>query len=212
VTRRAILFLGVALVLAGVGGAAGWQWWHNRPPYGPDVLSAQATLQLVDQATADAALKPVNAERAGAGDQIVLGRVSWSRPPRARTGDSFRIVVLDKRRHLMPGFIAVTSPRPDDVSTGLDGSLDIAQKHNAWLRGVGTREIAGSYRNSGSAIFVESLDASPVTFQTVFPATHPESPPPQGVATAPVAVEDLLVALIAVGPDGQVYWARRLLN
>ncbi|MBG0569304.1 hypothetical protein [Actinoplanes aureus] len=191
---------------------AGWRWWHNRPPYGPDVLNAQATLQLVDPATADAALKPVNAATAGEGDQILLGRVSWSSPPNPQKGDSFRIVLLDKRSHLMPGFIAVTSARPNDVSTGLDGTLDIAQKRYPWLQGVGTRETNGSYWTSGSAIFVESVNASPVTFQTVFHQARPETPPEHRVATAPVSVEDMLVALISVGPDGQVYWAHRLLN
>jgi hypothetical protein len=31
-----------------------------------------------------------------------------------------------------------------------------------------------------------------------------------GVATAPVAVSDLLLALVYLGPDGQVYRAQRL--
>ncbi|WP_250032860.1 hypothetical protein [Paractinoplanes maris] len=202
--RRAILLLSVAIVLITAGGVASWRWWHNRPPYDPGVLGARATLQLVDQATADAALKPVNAVRAAEGDQIVLGRVTWSRPSQARKGDSFRIVLLDKRSHLMPGFIAVTSARPDDVSTGLDGAIDSAQKRDSWLRGAGTQE--------GSAIFVEAVDVSPVTFQTVFRAPNPEAPPSYRVPTAPVSVEDLLVALIGVGPDGQVYWTQRLLN
>ncbi|MEU8265185.1 hypothetical protein AB0C02_31830 [Micromonospora sp. NPDC048999] len=202
----------MAILLAGTAGVIGWRWWHNRPPYGPAALSAQATLQLVDQATADAALKPVNTEVAGDGDQIFLGRVTWTRPPNPQKDSSFRIVLLDKRSHLMPGFIAVTSARPDHVGAGSDGSLDLAQKRYPWLQGVGTREINGSFWSSGSAIFVYSADASPVTFQTVLHAARPGTPPEQMVATAPAAVEDLLIALISVGPDGQVYWAQRLLH
>ena len=202
----------MALVLAGAAGVAGLRWWHNRAPYGPEVLNAQATLRLVDQATADAALAPVDADKAGEGDQIVLGRVSWSPPRHPRRGDSLRIVLLDKRSHLLPGFIAATSARPQEVSTGMDSALDVAQKRNPWLRGAGTQQIGGSYWAAGSAIFVESVDASPVTFQTVFRAVRPETPPTHRVVTAPVAVEDLLVALIGVGPEGQVYWAHRLLN
>lgn len=210
--RRAVSLLSVAIVLAAAGGAASWRWWHDRPPYGPGLLSARATLQLVNQATADAALGPVTAERAGAGDQIILGRVTWSPPPDPREGDTFRIVLLDKRSHLMPGFIAVTSAQPDAVSTGSDGSLDIAQKRNPWLRGIGAQQADGSSWASGSAILVESVNASPVTFQTVFRAARPDAPPVHRVATAPVAVDDLLVALISVGPDGQVHGAHRLLN
>ncbi|WP_432969120.1 hypothetical protein [Dactylosporangium sp. CA-233914] len=202
----------MAIVLAGTAGGVGWRWWHNRPPYGPDALNAQATLQLVDQATADAALKPVNAVAADGGDQILLGRVTWTRPPNPQMGSSFRIVVLDKRSHLMPGFIAVTSARPDKVNAGADGSLDIAQKRYPWLRGIGPRKINGSFSNSGCAVSVWSADASPVTFQTVLRAARPGTPPEQMAPTAPAAVEDVLIALISVGPDGQVYWAQRLLH
>ena len=49
-----------------------------------------------------------------------------------------------------------------------------------------------------------------MTFQTVFNTADQRTSPELQVATAPVAVEDLLVALISVGPDGQVYWAHKL--
>ena len=166
----------------------------------------------MDQATADAALQPVNAETAGEGDQIFLGRVSWAQPPRPQKNNSFRIVVLDKRSHLMPGFIAATSARPDDVSTGLDGSLDIAEKRYPWLQGVGARKVNGSYSTSGSAVFVSTVNASAVTFQFVLHPARPETSPENAAPTAPATVADLLIALISVGPDGQVYWAERLAN
>ena len=211
-TRRTALIVGAVLVLFGVSGVAGWRWWHGRAPYGSEVLGARATLQLVDQATADAALRPVNAEVAGSGDQIFLGRVAWTQPPRPRKDNSFRIVLLDKRTRLMPGFIAVTSARPDDVGTGSDGSLDIAEKRYPWLQGIGDREINGSYSSSGSAVFVTAVEASPVTFQTVLHPAHPETSAENVGPTAPATAADLMIALISVGPESQVYWAQRLLN
>jgi hypothetical protein len=211
--RRKGLVLGVAILLTGTAGLFGWRWWHHLPQYGPDALSAQATLQIVDQATADEALKPSNAIAARGGDQIFLGRVTWIRPPNPQEGSSFRIVLLDKRSHLMPGIIAVTSARADQVNAGSDGSLDIAQKRYPWLRGVGMRKINGSLWSSCCAVSVWTADASPVTFQTVLHAAPlPGTPPEQTAPTAPAAVEDLLIALISVGPDGQVYWAQRLLH
>ncbi|WP_426507320.1 hypothetical protein ACPPVO_54105 [Dactylosporangium sp. McL0621] len=149
---------------------------------------------------------------AGDGDQIFLGRVTWNRPPDPQKGSSFHIVVLDKRSHLMPSCIAATSARPDKVVAGADGSLDIAEKRYPWLRGIGLRKINGSFSNPGCAVSVRSVDASPVTFQTVLRPARPGTPPEHMVATAPAAVEDLLIALISVGPDGQVYWAQRLLH
>ncbi|MEN3614770.1 hypothetical protein AAH979_35200 [Plantactinospora sp. ZYX-F-223] len=135
--QRAGLIIGVVLLLVGIGGLAGWRWWRNVPPYGPEVLAATATLSLVDQATADAAFSPHTVEQAGDGDQILLGRVAWKRPPDPQVDGSFRIVVLDKRTRRVPGFINVTSARPDDVGAGWDGALDRAEERYPWLRGIG---------------------------------------------------------------------------
>jgi hypothetical protein len=211
--RRASVILGVLLLLLGLGGSVGWRWWNNRAPYGPEVFRAEATLNLADQATADAVLERGNAYVAEEGDQIFLGRVSWDRPAQPQPGNSFRIVVLDKRSHAMPGMITVSSGRPDDVITGTDESLNRAQKRFAWLAGVGGRRVNGHYTNAGSAIIVSSVYAAPITFQAVLRAPKPGTPPgEQPTATAPAAADDLLVALISVGPDRQVYWAQRLLN
>jgi hypothetical protein len=213
VKRRAGLILGALVLVAAVGAIGAWRWWQDRPPYEPAALRAHATLDIVDQATADAAMEPVNAEVADDGDQIFLGRVGWERPPQTPDGNSLRIVVLDKRSHLMPGLLAVTSAtRPDQVGAGSDGALDAAEERYPWLRGAGSREIDGLSWTSGSALFVASLDASPVTFQFVLrPAGH-GTRPENAVPTAPAAVEDLMIALISVGPQGQIYGAQRLLN
>jgi hypothetical protein len=206
------LTIGVAMLLVAAGTIGGWRWWHNRAPYGPTALGATATLRSVDQATADAAMSPVNAEHAGDGDQLFLGRVAWVRPPGIKGDGSFRVVILDKRSRRMPGFISVTSPRPDDVGAGSDGALDVAEDRYSWLRGIGAHEVNGSFWTAGAAITVSSVDASPVTFVIVLHPARPGAPPEHAVASAPAAVSDLLVALINVGPDGQVYWAQRLLN
>jgi hypothetical protein len=200
------------VLLVATGGIVGRRWWHNRAPYGPEALGATATLRLVDQATADAAMSPANAEHAADGDQIFLGQVAWARPPKTKADGSLRIVILDKRTRRMPGIISVTSARPNDVSVGSDGPLGVAEERYSWLQGIGPREINGSFWAAGDAITVSSADASPVTFVIVLHPARPGTPPEQAVATAPAAVSDLLVALINVGPDGQVYWARRLLN
>ncbi|MFC4071770.1 hypothetical protein [Actinoplanes subglobosus] len=208
--QRAGLILGVVVLLAGVTAIAGWRWWQGRAPYGPDALRASATLRLVDQATADAALEPFDAEIATSDDdQILLGRVSWTAPT-APEDTTLRIVLLDQRRHLLPGFLAVTAPDPEHVSTGLDGSLDDARDRYDWLAGTGTRESGGSFWGAGNIITVSSLDASPVTFQTVLHAERPDTPAGARVATAPVTTQDMLIALICVGGDGRVHWAQRL--
>ena len=210
--RRTSLILSVAILLAGVGGVGGWHWWNNRSPYGPEVLGARATLQLVDQATANAALKPDTAYVATrTGDQIFLGRVTWTRPPHPQKDGALWIVLLDKRTHRLPGVISVTSGTSGNVGTGSDPALNIAQKRYPWLQGAGDRRVNGGWASVGSVVG-SSIYAAPVTFETVLHTASPDTPPEQMVATAPAAVKDLLVALICSGPNGQVYWAQRLLN
>ncbi|MFD1370449.1 hypothetical protein [Actinoplanes sichuanensis] len=204
--QRAGLILGVVVLLAGIAAVAGWRWWQGRAPYGPEALRASATLRLVDQATADAALEPAGAEiPTGDDDQILLGTVSWT-APQSPQGTSLRIVLLDKRRHLLPGFLTAKAPDPQSIGTGMDGSLDLAQQRYDWLAATATSE------NAGSMITVSSTQASPVTFQTVLHPARPDTPPEHRVATAPVTTDDMLVALICVGADGRVHWAQRLLN
>ena len=198
-------------VLVVVVGATVW-WWHQRSPYGPEVLNATATLRLVNQTTADAAFGGQQLELPDEGDQVFLGQVSWTPPPQTKPGAMLMIVVLDQRTHLMPGFISVTSDQPDRVGTGYDGVLHTVQQRYPWLYGVGGKEIDGGFYTSGNAITVSSVDATPATFSIVLHPTRPETPPEFAVASAPAAVDDLMVALISVGPTRQVYWADRLLN
>ncbi|MEU4164853.1 hypothetical protein [Actinoplanes sp. NPDC026670] len=202
--HRVGLVVGVVVLLAGVAVIAGWRWWAGRAPYGPEALRASARLQLVDQATADAALAPENTQATtGDSDQILLGSVTWTVPP-APEDTTLRIVLADKRRQLLPGFLAVKSSDQPNVFTGMDGSLDRARQRYDWLPGEASW--------SGGSIITSSVQASPVTFQTVLHAERPETAGGPQVATAPVTTEDMLVALICVGGDGRVHWAQRLLN
>lgn len=200
----------VAVVVV-VAGAAGW-WWHQRSPYGPEVLKASATLRLVDQATADAAFGGQQLELSDEGDQVFLGQVSWTPAAQPKPGAMLIIVALDKRTRLLPGFISVTSDQPDQVGAGYDGVLQSVEQRYPWLYGVGAREIDGGFYTSGSVVTVASVDATPVTFSFVLHPTRPETPPEFAVASAPATVEDLMVALVSVGPARQVYWAERVLN
>jgi hypothetical protein len=203
------LIVGVVVLLAGVAAIAGWRWWHARPPYPPEALGTRTTLQLADQATAAAALRPVNVEVSGKGDQILLGTVSWTVPASAPAGGSFRLVLLDRRTMALPGFLSVTSPRPESVGSGSDDTLDAAAGRYDWLARAGTREIDGSFRSPGDFITADA-DASPVTFAAVLHPADPRARPQEAVMSAPVTLDDVLLVLIGVGPDGQVYWAQRL--
>ncbi|MEE6306388.1 hypothetical protein V1634_06015 [Plantactinospora veratri] len=167
-------------------------------------------LELVGNETASAALGQVTAPHADEGDQLVLGRVTWRPPVEPQDGAVFWIVVLDKRTHLKPTVFGVASPRQADVGVGSHGYLRKAADRYPWLQGIVGREVDGGWRDAGSSISVAAPDASPVTFVGIFPDAKRLKQSEPLIATAPVAVSDLLVALVNMGPDGQLYWAQRL--
>ncbi|MFV2110547.1 hypothetical protein [Micromonospora sp. LOL_015] len=210
--RSAWMLSSLVLVLALVGGITGWRWWHHRSPYGPEILKPAATLRLVDQATADAAFDGQQLVVPSDGAQVFLGQVRWTPPPQAKPGAMLIIAVLDKRTRTLPGIISTRLNRPDQVGSGSDGVLDAVEQRYPWLQGVGAREVNGGFHSSGSVVVVTSVDATPVTYSFVLHPAHPETPPEFAIASAPAAVEDLMVALVSVGPDRQIYWAERLLN
>ncbi|MFU8852810.1 hypothetical protein ACNAW0_17755 [Micromonospora sp. SL1-18] len=65
------------------------------------------------------------------------------------------------------------------------------------------------WQSNGNRLSGADEKASPLTFVALFP--YLEEPDWElMVATAPVAMSDLLLALVYMGPDEQVYWAQRL--
>ncbi|MEW2386038.1 hypothetical protein AB0873_28650 [Micromonospora sp. NPDC047707] len=198
-------------VVAVVAALAGWRWWHNRPPYGPEALDLRSSLTFVTYQEAQAALgAQVHAPVANDGDQLVLGRVSWQAPPKPLDGGWFAIFLIDKRNDRRPGVFGLSAPRTEALSIGSHGAENRIPERYPWLRGAGDVPVGdGTWRGSGNRVGVFDEAASPLTFVARFP--HLEAPAQETlVATAPVAMSDLLLALAYLGPDGQVYWAQRL--
>jgi hypothetical protein len=98
------------------------------------------------------------------------------------------------------------------VAIGSHGDLRKAADRHPWLRGIAGHEVDGGWQNGGSSLSVAAADATPLTFVALFPAGERLHQPEQAFATAPIAISDLMVALISMGPDGQFYWAHRLLG
>ena len=145
------------------------------------------------------------------GDELVLGRVSWHSLPRGLAGGHFTILLIDKRTDLKPAVFSVASSRQESVGIGSDGSLDAIANRYPWLAGVGYRHSDKGWYSSGDAVYVYDLGASPVTLVALFPALTP-LPAELQRATAPVAVSDLLLAMVYVGQDDQIFWAQRLVG
>ncbi|MFC4019464.1 hypothetical protein ACFOW4_16185 [Micromonospora sp. GCM10011542] len=200
----------LAVILAVVT-FVGWRWWHNRPPYGPEALAIKSSLQFVSHGEAQVALgEKVYAPVSNGRDQLVLGRVSWQTPPKPLDGGYFAIFLIDKRTNLKPGSFSALSPLQEAVGLGSAGVENKIADRYSWLQGTGDVREGNSWWSYGSRLAVSDGNASPLTFVAPFP--HVEGPLRAAVhvPTAPVAISDLLLALVYMGPDGQVYWAQRL--
>ncbi|AYF32283.1 hypothetical protein CSH63_33555 [Micromonospora tulbaghiae] len=202
--------MALAVVLASVA-FVGWRWWHNHPPYGPEALAIKSLLQIVSHEEAQAALgEKVYAPVSNGRDQLVLGRVSWQIPPEPLDGGYFAIFLIDKRTNLKPGRFSASSPLQEAVGFGNAGVENKIPERYPWLRGAGGVKEGNTWWSYGSRLAVSDGNASPLTFVALFPHVEGLLRAAVHVPTAPVAISDLLLALVHMGPDGQVYWAQRL--
>ncbi|MFE9694930.1 hypothetical protein [Micromonospora sp. NPDC005806] len=126
------------------------------------------------------------------------------------------IVLIDKRFNRLPTTTEVRQnwqrprDRSDPASIGGGGSLSRVAQRYPWLGGVGGHETAENEPPSGhSVIWAVVQEASPLTYVANFPSST-EMRSRQGVFVEPVAVSDLLLAVVCIGPDSQIFWAHRL--
>ncbi|MFC3502040.1 hypothetical protein ACFOOK_13865 [Micromonospora krabiensis] len=206
-TRRAATILAVILTVTAV---VAWRWWHDHPPYGPEALELTSSLSLVSNDEAQAALgENAPAPFATGRDQLVLGRVSWQTPPKPLDGGYFAIFLIDKRTDHKPEVFGVSAPQ-EAVGIGSAGIESRITERYSWLRGAGDATFGDDeWRSNGNRLHVADETAAPLAFVALFP--YLEEPHPEAsMATAPVALSDLLLAMVYLGPDGQVYWAQRL--
>jgi hypothetical protein len=204
--RSWILLAGVAAALVLVSGTVFYRWWHNRPPFGPDDIRATATLQLFETAQAQKVyyLGVGGVELlADPGAQMVRGGVTW-KPPRVAAGGWFTLLLIDKRIQRKPPQISGAAPSGSRVSNR------VAERY-PWLRGAGDIIEGPDTARSGGMSLTFSPDAADVSFLALFPPLDKRAPLYQSdYATAPVRLDNLLLALVFIGPDRQVYWAQRL--
>lgn len=201
---------GILAVILAVASVVVWRWWHHRPPYGPEALAVTSSLTFVGYGEAQVALgETAHAPVAGGRDQLVLGRVSWHAPPEPLDGGYFAIFLIDKRVDSKPEVFSVAAPQKA-VAVGSAGTEHRIAERYPWLRGAGDATFGDDeWRSNGSRLSVADEKVSPLTFVALFP--YVEKPDPEvPMATAPVAMSDLLLALVYLGSDGQVYWAQRL--
>ncbi len=197
---------------------ASWRWWHNRAPFGPEALSLQSSLEVVGFTESREALgQPVYyALSMEPKVQVVLGRVSWHRPPEPLDG-SLIVVLIDKRANRLPVIIEARQnrpglrDRPEPVVVGSSWIQNkIAQRYQ-WLSGMADMKTGqDTWLSDGSILWVDEQEGSPLTFAAIFPAPQTQSRKQTAARGEPVAISNILLAAVCVGSDDQIYWAHRL--
>jgi hypothetical protein len=177
---------------------AGYSWWHDHPPYGSDAIGATVTIRFTDdthfaadtQALGVHGLGPMHGDGT---NRTFIGRLDYTIPHAAHGAGSYFIVVIDKRTNRLAPWLG------DDGGSGEDGFLeaDVPARY-AWLSALAPVPVAGGWTMSGADMSIDTDIASPLSFEGEFPDAAGLTP------------ADLLVALIFVGPDQQIYWATRV--
>jgi hypothetical protein len=94
------------------------------------------------------------------------------------------------------------------VDTGSDGVLNRVAEEYSWLRGAGDIRVSRNNWRSGGDTLATAPAAGSVKFLAHFPRIEGEER--RFLASAPIAQSDILIALVFIGSDRQVYWAARL--
>lgn len=179
-----------ALLLAGAiaatsAGAAGYAWWHDRPPFPASAVQATATLRFTDEQhfAADArALGVTGLETLVTGQQF-LGRVDYTGPASAE--GTYQVLVIDKQQNRVAGYLSTVD------GGGWSSQLETLAARYPWLSATAPRVT-----EAGSAVSRDAGEPGPLTFAGTF--------------AGDTLVADPLVVLVLSGPEGQIYWAKRV--
>jgi hypothetical protein len=180
------------------------EWAHGGDGLGAEVEIVLATPQTFDEVAVRLGVPPGAATRSPGDHQSIVVRVRWSGLP--RPDDSLQLIVLDGR---------LTPPRPLSADAGWNlggttgsqwaSAYESLADHYDWLAGVaagGYTDATGLNHLPAAAVHAGSGRSGTVTgwFRQ-----WGDSPVPLADPT-----RDIIVALVDVGDDGEVRWARRV--
>ncbi len=202
--RRVILLLVLGLVAVG---AVAWVQRASRADeweHGGDGVTVQAEI-----ATASAQDFPaVLAAHGGPADQVpartpqsVVAHVTWQGAP---TSGTYAFVLLDGR--LSPpaplrGYGGWWPADPEGTGPHWDGRYEELSAHYPWLAGTASKRTGSGWRNDTDALGVPATEQGSATLayyldRADLPAERP--------------AEELVLAMVLVGEDGEVRWARQV--
>ncbi len=200
IERPAAQLTVVATVLVvATGGWLAAAWVHDHPPYSAAVVHPAAVIKLTDtdhviadaRAYGGAGLTPVVV--GGEGDRLLVGRVDFAVPTGAAGSGRYDFILIDTRTN-----------QPVQAFSGRDGggwggSLGVElPRRYPWLSAVAPHRTASNeWTDTAQAVQVD-----PAAGYAAFTAAVPDG--------TGVTVADLMLAMVFVGTDGQIYWAAQV--
>jgi hypothetical protein len=159
---------------------------HDHAPYPPDVLHARASVAIVDgdhvnAAAAALGLEEMDAPIASGTDQDIVARIDFDVPSAARGAGWYYATLIDTSTNRVPEWLT------GGVSTGWHGALSVFASQYPQLSALA--------EGDPSASIVPAEWPGPIILSTVF------------AQRGPVKADQLLIVIMFMGPDGQVYWA-----
>jgi hypothetical protein len=185
---------------------------HDRAPFDAESIHAALSLKMMDEQHPQD--HPSDLPYILYGKyQVVRGDLTWT-PPAGFVQNwdrgTFWLIVIDKRTRLKPPQVQAKSATGTRIAHGSLYQLNLLADKWPWLAGAGDVKTGDNTVLSVATTASIPPAAAQVTFIAAFPRLEPDDPEIRFIASAPVELSDLLVALVFIGPDDQLYWAARL--
>jgi hypothetical protein len=179
-----------ALTLISSASLLGYRRWLDHPPFPPNAIHAHVSVAIVDNQHAEAAQAALGIEGIESiltygNDRTVVGRLDYD-VPMARHDGRYEVVLIDTRTNRVAPLMFTHD------GGGWDGILDSVPRQYPWLSAMSAPEPDET--EDRLAISVSPDRAEPIGFVAQFPGA------------GPIAGDRLVVAIIFVGPQEQLYW------
>ena len=212
--RRLLIAAAVALVVVGLTAGGVVKIKIRHAPFGPDAVAADVQLDThvaeppyfsdwQRRVPADSAVHDLAIEYLGLHAPYAIGTVSVHAPALA-PGNYWELLFIDKRRGaLMTPFEAGPEQA---VTIGWQGAREADLARVPWLARYG-----GGGMFAGSGFDLSFPPDTQVGFILAAPAVaYSDGETSRELTASPRAPDDVLIALMLVGRDGHIYWAKRI--
>jgi hypothetical protein len=126
------------------------------------------------------------------GEQLILGRVDFAEPAVSSRGGYYYFILIDKRTNT--GVFELYDGR----GSGWGSNLDLVAERYPWLSALAPQPVGQGWRTTGASALQVATKQTSETFVALIPEE------------AGISADDLLLTMVFMGSDGQIYWATQV--